>query len=142
MQYNAVLISESQTLLTHTILLTTYDESRIMQISTDIKKAYKVFRRRVFFLIEIKVASVRFVAAKDHRKPVMAILQDHFDVPSIVTCFACSRLSICVSGSTLKVRLAAHETKDGYNLVFCVCCVFFGVSMSRLLFPPSGTSCL
>lgn len=42
----------------------------------------------------VKVASVRFVAAKDHRKPVIAILQDHFDVPSIVICSACSRLSM------------------------------------------------
>lgn len=41
-----------------------------------------------------KSASVRFVAAKDLCKPVMAILQDHFEVPSIVTCLACSRLSM------------------------------------------------
>lgn len=41
-----------------------------------------------------KTASVRFVAAKDHRKPVMAILHDHLDVPSIVFCLACSRLSM------------------------------------------------
>lgn len=80
----------------------------------------------------VKVASVRFVAAKDHRKPVIAILQDHFDVPSIVICSACSRLSMWVSGSTLKVRLAA-TWKKYYNLVSCVWCVFILLMVGLLL---------
>lgn len=68
-----------------------------------------------------KTASVR-IPAKDRRKPVMAILHDHLEVPSIVTCSDCSRLSICVSGSTLKVRLATTCKKD-YHLVCVYVCV-------------------
>lgn len=37
--------------------------------------------------------------------PVMESLHDHFDVPSMVDAFACSTVSICVSGSTPKVIL-------------------------------------
>lgn len=37
--------------------------------------------------------------------PVIAILQDHLDVPSIVICSACSIESMCVSGSTENVVL-------------------------------------
>lgn len=37
--------------------------------------------------------------------PVMDNLHDHFDVPSIVDAFACSTVSICVSGSTPNVIL-------------------------------------
>lgn len=37
--------------------------------------------------------------------PVMDNLHDHFDVPSIVDAFACSTVSMCVSGSTPNVIL-------------------------------------
>lgn len=77
-------------------------------------------RRRDFVLIEPKLRTCGPVAAKDRRKPVIAILQDHFDVPSIVTCSACSRLSMWVSGSTLKVRLAATWNKRWLFSVRCV----------------------
>jgi hypothetical protein len=39
--------------------------------------------------------------------PVIAILHDHLDVPSIVICSACSIESMCVSGSTENVVLRA-----------------------------------
>lgn len=41
--------------------------------------------------------------------PVMAILQDHLDVPSRTLCSACSRLSIWVSGSTENKVLSSGE---------------------------------
>lgn len=41
--------------------------------------------------------------------PVMAILQDHLLVPSRTICSACSRLSICVSGSTENVVLKRRQ---------------------------------
>lgn len=37
--------------------------------------------------------------------PVIAILADHLEVPSIVICSACSIESMCVSGSTENVVL-------------------------------------
>lgn len=83
-----------------------------------------------------KTASVR-IPAKDRRKPVMAILHDHLEVPSIVTCSDCSRLSICVSGSTLKVRLATTCKKD-YHLVCVYVCVFVCALKFPLLSPPVG----
>lgn len=39
--------------------------------------------------------------------PVIAILHDHLEVPSIVICSACSIESMCVSGSTENVVLCA-----------------------------------
>lgn len=41
--------------------------------------------------------------------PVMAILQDHLLVPSRTICSACSRLSMCVSGSTENVVLKRRQ---------------------------------
>lgn len=41
--------------------------------------------------------------------PVIAILQDHLLVPSRTICSACSRLSICVSGSTENVVLKRRQ---------------------------------
>jgi hypothetical protein len=38
--------------------------------------------------------------------PVIDNLHDHLDVPSIVDAFACSTVSICVSGSTPNVILS------------------------------------
>lgn len=49
------------------------------------------------------------MAARPYRMqppiPVIAILHDHLDVPSIVICSACSIESMCVSGSTENVVL-------------------------------------
>lgn len=39
----------------------------------------------------------------------MAILQDHLLVPSRTICSACSRLSMCVSGSTVNVVLKRRQ---------------------------------
>lgn len=41
--------------------------------------------------------------------PVIAILQDHFDVPSNTISSACSIESMCVSGSTEKVFLWKYK---------------------------------
>lgn len=43
--------------------------------------------------------------------PVMAILQDHLLVPSRTICSACSRLSMCVSGSTVNVVLKRRQCR-------------------------------
>lgn len=45
--------------------------------------------------------------------PVMDSLHDHLDVPSIVDAFACSTVSICVSGSTPKVILNNNNVHLG-----------------------------
>ena len=41
--------------------------------------------------------------------PVIAILHDHFEVPSMVICSACSIESMCVSGSTENVVLRGRQ---------------------------------
>jgi hypothetical protein len=43
--------------------------------------------------------------------PVIAILQDHLDVPSNTISSACSIESMCVSGSTEKVFLWKYKKK-------------------------------
>jgi len=63
-----------------------------------------------WFVIEI-VVNDRLKCSKGISivSPVMAILQDHLLVPSRTICSACSRLSMCVSGSTENVVLKRRQ---------------------------------
>lgn len=47
--------------------------------------------------------------------PVIAILHDHFDVPSMVISSACSIESMCVSGSTENVVLRTGTGNKYYT---------------------------
>lgn len=60
------------------------------------------------------------------RLPVMESLQDHFDVPSIVDAFACSVVSICVSGSTPNVILILFIFLIFWVFLFSFLMFFFG----------------
>jgi len=53
--------------------------------------------------------------------PVIAILQDHLDVPSNTISSACSIESMCVSGSTEKVFLWKYKkihTKEQHHIEY------------------------